>query len=125
MLRFIISERYIKLFSFVYDSKKPSIKDISKYTGFQYLHTIIVLKQFQIEGLIKPVFNNTDAKHKSDPGNPYIIELTPKGQAVHRLLNMLYRLHLGVDQKEIISGINNIQKNDKKEVSDGRRKAGV
>jgi hypothetical protein len=112
VLRFILTERYVKLFKFVYDSDNPSIKDVSKYTGFQYLHTLNVLKQFQEEGLIKPVFNQENANHKSEPGNPYIIELTLKGQTAHKLLNMLYRLHIGIDEQKIINQIGG--KNGKK-----------
>jgi len=119
MLRFVLRERYIKLFKFIYDQEKPSIKDVSKYTGFQYLHTLIVLKQFQQEGLIKPVFDQEDAKHQSKPGNPYIIELTMKGQTAHKLFNMLYSLHMGIDEKQITNNILNIIK--KKEDTNGTK----
>lgn len=102
MFKFVIRERYIKFFQIMNEREKPSVKDISKLSGFQYLHTINVLKQFQSEGLIKPIFNQEEANHNSQPGNPYIVELTLKGKANHKLLNMLYRLHLGMDEKNII-----------------------
>lgn len=90
------------MFKFIYDNKKRSIKDISKHTGFQYLHTINVLKQFQEENLIKNIFKVEEAKHKSEPGNPYVVELTKKGEVVHILLNILYQLHKGINEDEII-----------------------
>lgn len=89
---------------------------ISKHTKFNYWHTITVMKQFQKEGLIKPIFGNEDAEHKKDPGNPYIVELTPKGQVTTRLLNMLYALHIGnkTDANEMLIKLRG-GKNGKKE----------
>lgn len=85
------------------NNSKPSIKDISKNTGFQYLHTLNVLKQFQKEKLIRPIFNKEEANHKQDPGNPYIVELTLKGRTVHAMLDMLNRLHQDVPTEKIIN----------------------
>ena len=51
------------------------------------------------------MFHQKDAKHKENPGNPYIVELTLKGQTAHKLFNMLYRLHFGIDEEKIIKFI--------------------
>jgi len=100
----VVNGRYIKFFHFV-DSRKPSISDIAKHTRFNYHHVITVLKQFQKEGLIEPIFDNDEADHKSNPGNPYIVKLTLKGKANCDLLTMLQQLHDGINPEKIINKI--------------------
>lgn len=117
MIRFIINSRYIKMFQFMYDKKKCSMKEISKHTNFHFMHVRTVMMQFQEEGLIKPIFEQEEAEHKKEKGSPYLIELSKKGQAVQKLLNMFNRLYLGLNEQYLIELILDLKE---QEVKHGR-----
>jgi len=101
----------------MHDKKKCSMKDISKHTNFHFMHVRTVMMQFQDEGLIKPIFNQEEAEHKKEPGNPYVIELSKKGQAVQKLLNMFNRLYLNLNETYLTEFILNLKE---QEVKHGR-----
>lgn len=61
---------------------------LGKEVDFHYAHIRTALRQFQQENLIKPIFDNEEAEHKKDSGNPYIVELTLKGRLLNEVLQM-------------------------------------
>lgn len=103
ILRFIVNERYIKMINFI-NNKKPSLMQISKYTKFHYPHVLTVIKQFESENIIKPVFNGFGKVKAKSKGGAYIIELTEKGQVYNSLLQMIYMnyMNIKINNKEVL-----------------------
>lgn len=93
MLRFIIKEKYIKMINFI-DKKSPSIRDISKHTGANYLQVKKVVEQLAKEEiLIKEL--------SAGKGAPYKITLTNKGKSINKLLILIYQIHKNVYRGDI------------------------
>lgn len=101
MFRFIINPKYVALFKYIDEKTSPEMRGISKHTKIHYIHLLTIMKQFQNEGLIKPIFDVEEAQHKKKPGNPYVIELTLKGHATKTLLNLFYDLDKGLGVAKI------------------------
>lgn len=101
MLRYIINEKFIKLFTYISTGRNPSMRQISRHTNFHYMHILTLMKQFQEEDLINPIFDQEDADFVKNPGNPYKILLTNKGQALSKLLSLFYQLHKNLNHESI------------------------
>ena len=65
----------------VIKNKRPNMRRISKETGFAYPLVREVMKQFEDEKLIEPVFNRVDFE-----GRDYNITLTGKGEQITKML---------------------------------------
>lgn len=110
MYRFVIKENYVKMYSFI-NNREPSMNDIAKEIPMNYPHVITVLKQFQEEGVIEPIFYNEEAEHKSKPGSPYIVKFTMKGKVQNQLLQLLNKVHHNIDIPKIAKLLEEV-KND-------------
>lgn len=84
------------------NQKKPSIAKLAKDTDFHHAHVGNVLRQFQKEGIIKPVFDVEEAEHTKNPGDPYKIELTIKGKLLNKVLQMFLMIKEGQGTKELM-----------------------
>lgn len=74
--------RYIELFEMI-SRKKLNMLNLSKNSGIQYNHIINMLKQFELEGIIKKIFD-TDSDQRD-----HLVELTKKGQTYRKLLSTI------------------------------------
>lgn len=75
---------------------------LGKEVDFHYAHVRTVLRQFQDEGLIKPILNTEKAEHKCDPGNPYKVELTLKGRLLNEVLQMFQMIQSEINIIELM-----------------------
>ena len=75
---------------------------LGKEIDFHYAHVRTVLKEFQDENIIKPIFNTEKANHDYDPGKPYKVELTTKGKLLNKVLQMFLMIKEGVQTKQLI-----------------------
>lgn len=90
----------------VINNRKPSMLKLGKLTGFHYSQVRTVLKQFQDESLIKPIFNNQEANHTYDPGNPYKVELTLKGRLLNEVLQMFKMIEMEIGIIDLMKRLN-------------------
>ena len=93
------------------------MRKLSKEVDFHYPHVRTVLKQFQDECLIKPIFNNEDAEHENNPGNPYKVELTLKGRLLNEVLQMFKKIEQEIG---IIELMEKLKLKAKKEDKNGK-----
>ena len=103
----------------VINRKKPSMAKLGKEVDFHYAHVRTVLRQFQQEKLIKPIFDVEQAEHSYDPGNPYKVELTLKGRLLNEVLQMFKMIQREIG---IIELMEKLQIKKEKEVKNGRTK---
>lgn len=75
---------------------------LGKEVDFHYAHVRTVLKQFQDENIIKPIFDTEEATRGYDPGNPYKVELTTKGKLLNKVLQMFLMINEGTQTKQLI-----------------------
>ena len=75
---------------------------LGKEIDFHYAHVRTVLREFQDENIIKPIFNTEKAKHEYDPGNPYKVELTTKGKLLNKVLQMFLMIKEDAQTKQLI-----------------------
>lgn len=89
---------------------------LGKEVDFHYAHVRTVLRQFQNEGLIKPLFDVEEAQHQCDPGNPYKVELTLKGRLLNEILQMFQMIQAETGIVELMEKLQ-----IKKEVKNGKK----
>lgn len=91
---------------------------LGKEVDFHYAHVRTVLKQFQDENIIKPIFDTENAEHGYDPGNPYKVELTLKGRLLNKVLQMFQMIQ---SETGIVELMQTLDIKDTKEEINGKK----
>lgn len=94
---------------------------LGKEVDFHYAHVRTVLRQFQQENLIKPIFDVEDAEHQYDPGNPYKVELTLKGRLLNEILKMFKMIHDEIGIVELMEKLQIKKEKNQKGGNNGKK----
>lgn len=101
IFRFIIpNPKYITLLNCI-NNKSPNMLKLGKEADFHYAHIRTVLRQFQQEEIIKPIFDTEEANKQYNPGDPYIVELTEKGKLLNKVLQAFLMIQKEINLNEV------------------------